>query len=464
MQVLHIIPHMGGGAGKVCRNLVAGLDDSGQNIHQRVMCFEKLNPQAREWSRQAHIDIEECLSPEDTRLIAAVERADIVHVHFWNHPALYRFFSALSGRHARVVLWSYVNGVNGSSFESLQNEGTNSTQTFTSEVVSFGSLFVVSTPYSFGSPCVRNHPQVRNIFMTAGISGFENIVKAPHEIFRLGYVGTVAPCKLHEDIISICKLLAAPQREYIFCGGPQHQILEKRAAAEGLQTFVKVMGNIDNVASALSMIDLFVYPLRRDHYGTGEQVLIEAMAAGIPQIVFGGSAESFVVQSETTGFVVCSIAELVEAVRQVEANPGLRQQLAQSSRKLARERFSIRALIEEWVSLYKELLEIPKKKCRFIPAFQEQFVDDAGAMLFLTSLGKGKVQSLYAKAFLFRGTAGERRQLVSQLQRLPPIFHEKTRGSLRHYAAWFPESEHLQYALALCDSVRHEHGKMLTIS
>ncbi|NCC22399.1 MAG: glycosyltransferase family 4 protein [Alphaproteobacteria bacterium] len=81
-------------------------------------------------------------------------------------------------------------------------------------------------------------------------------------------------------------------------------------------------------------------------------VMIEAMACGTPVIAFRYGSVPEVVEHGVTGFIVDSIEEAVEAMRYVDAldRATIRQRFE--------ERFSVEAMVQNYVQLYRELLKV----------------------------------------------------------------------------------------------------------
>ena len=86
--------------------------------------------------------------------------------------------------------------------------------------------------------------------------------------------------------------------------------------------------------------------------------LLEAMALGTPVIAsrVGGLAE--VIQDQVTGLLVAprNAAALGDAIRRLKAEPALRVRLGEQARRLQRERYSLEAMTESYLEVYREAL------------------------------------------------------------------------------------------------------------
>ncbi|MEN2994071.1 MAG: glycosyltransferase family 4 protein [Thermodesulfovibrio sp.] len=79
-------------------------------------------------------------------------------------------------------------------------------------------------------------------------------------------------------------------------------------------------------------------------------VMIEAMACGTPVIGFNKGSIPEVIENGKTGFIVESVEEAVEAIKKISLID------RHQCRKTVIERFSIKRMVDEYETLYKELL------------------------------------------------------------------------------------------------------------
>jgi glycosyltransferase involved in cell wall biosynthesis len=117
-------------------------------------------------------------------------------------------------------------------------------------------------------------------------------------------------------------------------------------------------GKVDDVAPYLAEIDVFGCPLRPDHYGTCEQVLGEAMAAGVVPVVMDNPCESEIVISGVTGLISHNEKEYVNNI--VDMSLGLRHLHTKECRNRAETLYSIDTMIQQWNDVFNELMEKPK--------------------------------------------------------------------------------------------------------
>jgi phosphatidylinositol alpha 1,6-mannosyltransferase len=85
----------------------------------------------------------------------------------------------------------------------------------------------------------------------------------------------------------------------------------------------------ESFARAYANMDVFVFPSRTDTYGN---VVLEALASGVPAIVTDSGGPRFIVRSGETGFVAKDLEDFVDRVMLLASQPGLRQRMRSSAR------------------------------------------------------------------------------------------------------------------------------------
>ncbi len=426
--ILHITPHLGGGVGRVLRNYLSYSRDHSEDGH-RLACLDYANTTSLAWAAAAGIDLTEHLSRRLPELLEMVAAADLVVIHWWNHPLLFDLLVRHPLPPARVLLWSHVSG-------------HTPPQNFSRALLDYPDLFVVATPYSFEAPAIRRLPRkkqeakLRLVFSCAGIDHVAQASPQPHAGFRIGYIGTVDYAKMHRDFLQMSAAARIPGVRFVVCGGPSEAAIRQEAREAGIAEKFYFLGQVDNVAQVLSSLDVFGYPLAPGHYGTGEQVLIEALAAGVPPVVLDNGPEGHVVADGVTGMVVQNGREYTAALERLFREPSWRLHLSENARRHARQRFTIAQTAQAWQPLFQEALELPKTP----RAWPLKNGGATAAEVFVAALGEEARE--FARSLnqeqLQRALAADRR-----IARKPGLFRNPTRGSVFHYQSFFPDDPHL---------------------
>jgi glycosyltransferase involved in cell wall biosynthesis len=138
--------------------------------------------------------------------------------------------------------------------------------------------------------------------------------------------------------------------------GPEHEPLEERARRAGLADRIRFLGRREDIGDLFGACDVFVMPSRREGLGVAS---LEAQAAGRPVVAsrIGGLAYS-VVDGET-GFLVApeSPPELAAGLRKLIEDAALRERLGAAAQERALRSFSPERMVDEYVRVYREILE-----------------------------------------------------------------------------------------------------------
>lgn len=367
LNILHIIPQLSG-AGPT-RSLLATVKYAAKlNLPQqhRVITLEsQAYPLALIRAKQAGITV--IRQPTSENLNTEIENADIVQVHFWNHPRLYELLNTdLPPR--RLLLW-------------LKILGHHPPQIVTPELLKFADIVVPTTPETLNLPVFENYITP----VIPGIADFERLnqmTPSPHRSFNVGYIGTTNFSKMHPQYIPIHAGIDIENLQLIVCGGKNPE-LEQQAEQLGVVDKFQFRGYVENIKAVLAELDVFGYPLCPETYGTSEKSLQEAMYAGIPPVVFPYGGIRNLVQDGETGLVVNSPKAYQQAITYLYHYPQERQRLGQNARQFIQKQFSPEKAVNQLAMIYEQLQNNPKNQRKLgnfsdIPA--QKFISTLGTM------------------------------------------------------------------------------------
>jgi glycosyltransferase involved in cell wall biosynthesis len=129
-------------------------------------------------------------------------------------------------------------------------------------------------------------------------------------------------------------------------------VLERQAAALGLRSDVlRFLGSIPDMSSIYQQGTIFV--LTSEHEGT-PNVLLEAMAAGLPVVATSAGGVPEIVQHGRTGFLAAqdNADELSTAIVALVQNPGLAKEMGVRARAYVEKTHSVRQLPAHLADLY----------------------------------------------------------------------------------------------------------------
>ena len=176
---------------------------------------------------------------------------------------------------------------------------------------------------------------------------------------RVGMVARMnAHYKNHAGFMRIASRIHSkmPEVEFLLAGdGPLRPELEKQAHDLGLGSCVVFLGDRRDIPDILASVDVAV--LTSDSESLSN-VLLEAMAAGLPIVAYGVGGNAELVNEERGVLIPAGDEEeFAAAVSRLLASPAMRLQLGQNGRKFAQENFSLERILERYEACYETLLD-----------------------------------------------------------------------------------------------------------
>ena len=305
MKILHVAPHYGAGVGTVVSGWISKDSQNAHRAYSLDLCIDrKVNS----------------LFVQTDDLRDDMKEADIVLVHYWDSPFLGNLLSRPLPE-CRLIFWVHKH------YPIPEDE-------------------VLYPDRCFGTSRIQYLPDW--IWSTGDISRFLEIKSKAHHGFNVGYVGGVSyQGKMHPNIFDLCDAIDIPDVHFTFVGENKTAMI-----SSGKYTFI---GKVDDVAPYLAEFDVPGYPLRSDHWGTCEQVIGEAMSAGVVPVLMDNPAERLIWKG-------CkSEAEYIEMVDLLYRNPELREAMSDGCRERAKELYSIDTMISRWNDIFDEMMTQPKR-------------------------------------------------------------------------------------------------------
>jgi len=430
-KILHITPHLGGGVGKVLLNYFSKVNGNLYYIH-RIACLDYANESALAVAKNIKLVLFNKMAGKKQQLLKMIAESDIVLIHYWNHPLLYDFLVRTQLPLCRLIMWGH-------------NSGFHPPSVYTNKILTYPDLFVFTTPVSFETKEVRSlsdkqKKSLRVIWSTGGVEHVQSVRPKKHSGFNIGYIGTVDYAKIHPDFLNICNKVNIPNVKFIVCGGSSEKEIKKEAENLGIAEKFNFTGLVSDITKYLSIFDIFGYPLSKHHYGTCDQVLAESMAAGVVPVVLENRMEKYIVKDGVTGIVAKNENDYIQAIQTLYNDKILRNSLSQNAREYAIKTFSVDKMAQEWETIFKEALIIPKtdKKWNIIKKDDKISAKD----IFLESLGD------YGEDFIFYCNAksdNEKKIAMQKINKKAKLisWQSKTKSSIHQYNTFFPDDYYL---------------------
>ncbi|HKS28467.1 MAG TPA: glycosyltransferase family 4 protein [Pyrinomonadaceae bacterium] len=179
----------------------------------------------------------------------------------------------------------------------------------------------------------------------------------------VGTAGELREHKGQEDFIRAAHAVAQSfaDVDFVIAGEDRSPRKEYRARLERLvlelqlQTRVHFTGWLEDVATLLPALDIFVSPSRVEPFGL---VMVEAMAAGLPVVATGTGGAREIVEDGATGKLVVpeDWQGMAEAVTSLLRDEKERRRMGAAGLERARAHFSLERMVAETEALYAEVL------------------------------------------------------------------------------------------------------------
>ena len=355
MRILHVTPHLGGGVGKAHAALSAVLPDI---VQQTFILLE--TPRDRRYIDQIAAAGARVLVADNLAHVTALAReSDIVQFEFWNHPRMFECLARAEFPAMRSVFWSHISGIGRPLIQPA--------------LMAEASRFVFTTEASLASASVatlrrRTHRKVSVINSGFGFpDALPRIAKG--RVPGIAYLGTVDFVKMHPGFFDAIDALGDDGARVAVWGDVDpHGAVAARARIMRRPDRVEFMGRTSDPASALANADIFFYPLQREHYGTAENALVEAMSLGLVPLVLDNPAEKAIVEDGKTGFVASSIEEIGSLLEMLLLLPDVREKISGNAIRAMAETRTPPMSAQDFMILWLAMLAKPAHVCDFASA------------------------------------------------------------------------------------------------
>lgn len=433
LRILHVTPHLGGGVGSVLRSYLEYESIKNENSH-KVASLDNLNIESQNFFNGIGIQwVERAYFNRDS-LASLISDSDIVLIHWWNHPLLQELLMNQELPESRIILWAHISG----------NTDPNN---FCRFVLNYPDKLVFTTPLSFVSESVRQFSNLKNqkptfIWSTMGVEKLIHYKKIAKQSdingkIRIGYVGNLDYTKLNKNFFEICKRISNHDVSLTVIG-PLTDQFSSDLMEHGQNLKLSVTGYIPESEKfkLMSEFDILLYPLARDHYGTCDQVLQEAMALGVIPVVLNNPMESYMITHHENGLIARNVNELVSNTSELTTNRELRKILSNNAMTHAIKEYRISFMADSWNNEFEKIMENPKVKHSTLASQYGRTLEPNE--IFMNALdSSGGIFEMHKNS----DQLDQKQTWAAQISCLSrfPKWSSPTKSSPSHFSAYFPD-------------------------
>jgi len=355
MRILHVTPHLGGGVGKAHAALSAVLPEI---VQQTFVLLE--TPRERRYVDMVEAAGARVLTADNLAHVASLAReSDIVQFEFWNHPRMFECLAWAEFPAMRSVFWSHISGITRPLIQPA--------------LIAEAARFVFTTEASLASASVaalRRKMLKKASVINSGF-GFPNatprIARGP--VPGISYLGTVDFVKMHPGFFDAIDALGDDRVRVAVWGEVDPQgAVAARARAMRYPNRVEFMGPTSDPEAALANAAIFFYPLQREHHGTAENALVEAMSLGLAPLVLDNPAEKAIIRDGQTGFIASSIEEIGSLLEMLLLLPDVREKISCNAIRAMAQTRTPTMSAQDFMILWLAMLAEPARLCDFASA------------------------------------------------------------------------------------------------
>ena len=418
-RILHITPHLGGGAGKAITGVAEACTDE---YDVTIAMLEK--PEKENYLQEAiSRGISVMVCPQGEVLKTAIASTDLVIVNWWAHPKMDQLLYDFPQVACRLILWSHINGC---TYPFLP----------ASFLLKADYIFFTSS-FSYENPLWSEHEKqeiMKKSRIVYGNGQFEpetfpnrTSYAIQNPVPKVGYIGTVNYSKMSRDMVpyyeAFCEKYPMKEIEILLAGDTEQQVVTDVKQSRLREKF-SLPGYCSQTRQLYLSFDVFVYLLEKENFGTTENALLEAMAYGIPVLAGNGGVEQAIIENEKNGLLVNNKEEFAEQLYRLLTDESLRHDLGQNGRRKVCSCFNSSANLKQARHGYQKVLENPKHRHEF-----KSELGDTPGEWFLHFTGMDYVEFM---DFL---------QLKTEQLPGRSIYRGQRKSSIQHFLQYFPEDE-----------------------
>lgn len=420
VRILHITPHMGGGAGNVIYRL-ASAGDSG-SLHKIFLLEQPVNNHFVSLAQDSGVQVS--FKPDRDELCKAMLASDIVVLHWWHHPKTAELLYTFPDIPVRLVIWTHISNL--------------TVPALSPDILLEATRVLFTTESSYNAYCsfLPDEKMLERktgvVPGSGGLDAFTKPDRKPHNSFNIGYLGFIDFSKLHPDFVSYCKAVNIPEARFILAGdAPAKDTIIRQAEEKGMSNPLDFLGYVTDVPNILSEFDVLGCPLAPYHTCTTENAILEAMASEVPPVLINQLTEKFIIEDKKTGLLVSDVEDYGNAMKYLHENPDKRYEMGKNARKYVINKYMYKNILEAFFVNCEAALSEPKRVMQF-----KGIMGSTPAEWFVSCLGKDK--ALF-EISMRAGIGYQTEDIKNGILKCSPLLKGRRKSSILHYESEFPD-------------------------
>ncbi len=419
-KILFLSTHMGGGVGKALSAFINYVSENARDFEIELFLTE------RPLKTNSLEDINYTVSDNIEVLKEKIETSDLVVLNWWHSPKMASILNSFPNVATRLIIWHHISGC--------------SYPVITADFAKLPHKNLFTTKYSYENKFWTDEERKEIVAKSEVVYGqgrFEPkaALKAEKKGFTMGYIGTLSYNKLHPDFVYYCKAVEDIVDKVIMVGDYKED--EKEAIVEiarklDIENIFEFISFTPNVAEEYAKFDMLAYLLNHNHFGTTENVLLEAMDYEVPVITLNQNTEKYIFKHLETGLLVNNITEFKTYVEYLYNNPDERVRLTRNAKKFYLEEYEYTKNAERFLEATKETLKEEKK----VFDFQEVFGAEP-YQWFMSCLGKEKKYFFESISNLSDNDDNKINEFY--IKNCDPILKGTSKSSIPHFLSYYDD-------------------------
>ncbi len=179
--------------------------------------------------------------------------------------------------------------------------------------------------------------------------------KVPGDRLDVIFIGTDIKRKKLDEFLELAKMF--PNVNFhVVSGCDRSELDDFIGLNHGSNVIVHGKLSHDELSQLLRKVDLHVLPSKAEGF---PKVTLETASAGVPSIVYGDYGASEWITSGKDGFVVDSFKDIVDIIKNLQANPENLKDLSANAIELG-SRFDWKAVVKDWEEAIEDLYNSSK--------------------------------------------------------------------------------------------------------